>query len=278
MAERRVPYPPAALSPVSPEVARAVAAAFSGRAWLASALCLLPVLVAAALFEGAIGRIQSEGRRGVLMNGVLLLQLIAAAGTVAVQARRARERVENSEPPPWLLRAAWRDSFILCASLCAGFLVVWVALRGALDSLGGYTSSNLLRIVPLTLAGAMAVAVAALAGLVAWLSAIRAVEGCASAPAVSLLRGAWKASRGRLILHAAVAGLATGAVWLATEWIVRAVYSAAGPPGDPGSWTYILYERALRDWLIWTPTLATLGSGAVASYLLLRPLGQPPPG
>jgi hypothetical protein len=275
VADPRAPYPPSALSPVSPEVARAAAAAFSGRAWIASAVFLLPALALAAFLEAQIREVHSEGRRRVLLTGVFLIQLLAAASAVAVHVRRARDRVENSEPHLGPLFEGWKSTLGMTASLCAGFLVVWVALGGAVETLSDATSrfaGGLLRFVPLSLAALMAADLAALALLVTWLSAIRAVEGCPTVPAASILRGIWRKSRSRLILHAGVSGVTTWAVWFTTSSVVGAVYAGAGGPGPPGFPASILYDDALRTWLVWTPPLAVLGSAGVASYLLLRPL------
>lgn len=279
MADSRAPYPPSALSPVSPEVARAAAAAFSGRAWIASAVFLLPVLVLSAFLEAQVREVHSEGRRRVLLTGVFLVQVLAAAGMASVHVRRARDKVENSEPRLGLLFAWWKTTLGMTVSLCAGFLVVWVALGGAVETLSGATfrfAGGLLRIVPLSLAALMAADLAALAVLVTWLSAIRAVEGCPTGPAASTLRGIWRKSRSRLILHAVVSGVTTWAVWVTTSSVVGAVYAGAGGSGRPGAVSSILYDDALRTWLVWTPPLALLGSAAVASYLLLRPLSAPP--
>ncbi len=276
MADRRVPVPPSALSPVSPEVARAAAAAFSGRAWIASSLFLLPALILTAILEEAIRGIGAEGKRRVLSTGVFLVQLIAAAGAVAAHARRARDRIDNLEPDLRALARWWRETIGMTVGLCGAFLVAWVALGGAMESLSEVVSGGgavgLLRLVPLSLAALMALALAALALLVAWLSAIRAVEGCRSGPAGTILRGIWLKSGSRLVLHAAVAAAASWAAWIGMSAIAGAIYEGAGPASPAGTAASILYDHSLRTWLVWTPPLAVLGSAGVASYLLLRPL------
>lgn len=284
MADRRVPFPPSALSPVSPEVARAAAAPFASRAWTASAVFLLPALVLMAIASEMIRGVDAEGRRRVLSTGVFLVQLIAAAGAVAVQARRARERIENSEPALRVLASTWRQSLALSAGLCGAFLVAWVALGGAIESMrqvdsraaGGAGSLGLLRIVPLALAALMAADLAALALLATWMASIRAIEGCGTTTAAAILRGIWSKSRSRLFLHAAVAASATWGTWVAMSMVVNAVYAGAASLAAPGTTASVLLDDALRTWLIATPPLAVLGSAGVASYLLLRPLGSPP--
>jgi hypothetical protein len=277
--------PLSALSPVSPEIARAAAAPFSGGAWIASAAFLLPVLVLTALLDEAIRGVEAEGRRRVLSTGVFLIQLAAAAGTVAVHVRRARDRIENSGPGLGALARWWTGTIGMTSGLCAGFLVLWVALGGAIESLSevparpptGSGTLGLLRIVPLALATVMAAVLAALALGVAWLSAIRAVEGCRAGPAASILRGLWAKSRSRLLLHGAVAAAATAAAWVGMNAVVGAIYDAAGAAPARSTAASILYDDALRMWLVWTPPLAVLGSAGVASYLLLRPLNNTPP-
>jgi hypothetical protein len=278
VADRRAPFPPSALSPVSPEIARAAAAAVSGKSWAASAVFLLPALVATAILDEAIRGVSAEGRRRVLSTGVFLIQLIAAAGVLAVHVRRARDRVEGAEAGIRLLARGWRACLGMTSALCGGFLVAWVALGGAIESLSEVSgSTGPLRIVPLALAASMAAAAAVLAALTAWLAAIRAIEGCATGPAAAILRGLWGQSRGRIVLHAAVSGLATWAVWMAMSHVVGAIYAGAGPAPPAHSVAAVLYDQALRTWLTWTPPLSVLGSCSVASYLLLRPLnGQPP--
>ena len=278
MADRRAPFPPSALSPVSPEIARAGAAAFSGRSWIASAVFLLPALVATAVLDEAIRGVSAEGRRRVLSTGVFLIHLVAAGGVLAVHVRRARDRIEGAESGIRILSHWWRTCLGMTATLGAGFLVAWVALGGAIESLSETSgSTGPLRIVPLALAASMASAAAVLAALTAWLAATRAIEGCATGPAAAILRGLWGKSHGRIVLHLAVSGLATWAVWLAMSHLVGAIYAGAGPAPPAHSVSAVLYDQALRTWLIWTPPLSVLGSCGVASYLLLRPLnGQPP--
>ena len=162
--------------------------------------------------------------------------------------------------------------------------MAWVALGGAIESLtevnararGGAGPLGLLRIVPLALAALMAADLAALALLVSWLSAIRSIEGCATGTAAAILRGIWLKQRSRLFLHAAVAAFATWGSWVAISAVVNAVYAGVGPYAAPGTAASILLDDALRTWLIATPPLAVLGSAGVASYLLLRPLGNSP--
>lgn len=280
MADPRISVPPSALSPVSPEVARAAAAPFTGGAWIVSAVFLLPALIVTAFLEDAIRGIVPEGRRRVLSTGLFLVQLIAATGVVAVHARRARERIDRPEPPLRKLVQSWVGTLGMTSGLCAAFLVVWVALGGAIDSLvevasqtpqGGGTL-GLLRIVPLSLAALMAADLAALALAVAWLSAIRAIEGCGTGRAATILRGLWAKSRGRLLLHVAVGAFSSWVVWAAVSGAVGGIFALAGPVPLPGTAAAILYDNALRTWLAWTPPLAVLGSAGVASYLLLRPL------
>jgi hypothetical protein len=117
VADRRVPFPPSALSPVSPEVARAAASPFAGGAWIASAVFLLPALVLMAILGEAIRGIEAEGRRRVLSIGIFLAQLIAAAGVVAVQ---SRARATGSELRAQSPRRSPRVAAIagLAAGLC----------------------------------------------------------------------------------------------------------------------------------------------------------------
>jgi hypothetical protein len=271
--DRRVPYPPSALSPVSPEVARAAAAPFTGGAWIASAVFLLPALLAAALLGEALRGVEAEGRRRVLSSGVLLIQLIAAAGTISVHVRRARERVENNEPDFRTLVGWWKQSVGPAAGLCAGFLVVWVSLGGALEALRETEAPGLMRALPLAIAALMIVSVAALAVLAAWIPAIRAIEDCRTGPAAAILRGLWSKSRSRLLLHAAVGGIAAWLTWQAMTRLVSAAYAWARDGSPAGAAASIFYDETLLPWLIWTPTLAVAGSAGVASYLLLRHLG-----
>ena len=277
MADRRVPFPPSALSPVSPEVARAAASPFCGGAWLSSLVFLLPPLVLAGIATELIRGLEAEGKRRVLSTGVFLVELIAAAGVVALHARRARERIETSEPRIRALASEWRRVSAMAASLCAAFLVAWVALGGAIESLlRAGIGSGVFRIVPLVLAALMAADLAALAILVAWLSAIRAIEGCGTGTAAAILRGIWSKQRSRLFLHGAVAAFATWGAWVTMAAVVNAVYAGVGSYAVPGTTASVLLDDALRTWLIATPPLAVLGSSGVASYLLLRPLGSAP--
>lgn len=274
MSDRRVPYPPSALSPVSPEVARAAAAPFVGRAWLASAVFLLPALLVTAILGEIISGIMEEGRRRVLSAAVFLIQLVAGAGTISVQVRRARERVENGEPAWAALGRWWRSTVVTAAGLGVAFIVVWVSLKAALQWLGELPSLGLFRIVPLAISSLLIFSGAALALLITWIPAIRAIEDCSPGSAAAILHGIWSRSRGRLLLHAAVAGVASWLAWLAMNWLVGALYLWAGPGSASGSASAILYDNTLRPWLVWTPTLAVLGSAGVASYLLLRQLNQ----
>jgi hypothetical protein len=274
VSDRRVPYPPSALSPVSPEVARAAATPFVGRAWLASAVFLLPALLVTAILGAAIEEIIAEGRRRVLSSAVFLIQLVAAAGTISVHVRRARERVENGEPGLRTLGRWWRKTVISAGGLCSGFIVVWVSLGAALEWLWESPSPGLLRVVPLAISALLIFSGAALGIVITWIPAIRAIEDCSSGSAAAILQGIWSKSRGRLLLHAAVGGMATWLAWLAMTRLVGALYSWAGPGSKSGSASAILYDETLRPWLVWTPTLAVLGSAGVASYLLLRQLNQ----
>jgi len=278
--EVRVPLPPSALSPLAPEIVRAVSAPFTAKAWIASAVFLLPPLLLTGLLEEGIRGVEAEGRRRVLGLGLAWLQLAAAAGAVAVHVRRARDRVENADPSVGTLVRWWASTLGITAGLPAAFGITWVALRGVLEWLADAASRSpafaetfaLLRIVPLTLAALMAAGLGALALGVTWMTAIRAVEGCGSGPAASILRALWRKSRPRLLLHASAAGICAGAAYFAMQYVVAAVYGWAGLPSDPGVWSSLLYDHALRMALVWTPPLAVLGSAGVGSYLLLRSL------
>ncbi|HEY3227225.1 MAG TPA: hypothetical protein VGK61_09560 [Planctomycetota bacterium] len=282
--EVRVPLPPAALSPLAPEVTRAAAAPFTAKAWIVSAVFLLPPLLLTGLLEEGVRGVEAEGRRRVLGFGIAWLHLAAAAGAVAVHVRRARDRVENVDPSVGALVRWWGSTLGITAGLPAAFGITWVAFRGVLEWLADNASRSpgfaetfaLLRVVPLALAGLMAAGLAALAVGVTWMTAIRAVEGCATGPAASILRALWRKSRPRLLLHASVAGISAGAAYFAMEYVVAAVYGWAGLPPAPGEWSSLLYDHALRTALVWTPPLAILGSAGVGSHLLLRSLNGPP--
>jgi hypothetical protein len=268
-----VTQPPSALTPVSLEVSRAAAAAFSGRAWAASALFFLPAVLLAGFMDREINSIQEEGRRRVLQSGTLFIQVLAGAGLIAVQVRRARERVEGIDPELRTLGPWWLRSLPVALALAGAFIVVWVALGGLIESIGREANRNLLRIFPLILAFAAAAYTAGLAVVATWLPAIRAIEGCPTGPAASILRTLWAKARGRLALHVAVAGIATWLAWMAAGTAVSIVYSWAGSgPGYPATFSAVLYDDVLRRWLALTPPLAVLASSGVASYLLLRPL------
>ena len=283
---RRIPYPPSALSAVSPEVARAVSAPFSGGAWIASAFFLLPAVVLTAILGDSLRGFGPEGRRRVLTTGLFLIQLIAAAGAVAVHSRRSRDRIEKIETDIPTLGRWWLRTAGLTSGLSAAFLVAWVALGGAIDSLAEVASRSaqgggtlgLFRIVPLGLATLMAVDLAVLAFAVSWISAIRTIEGCTTGVAASILRGLWAKSRSRLLLHASAGALATWLTWLGMNAAVGAIFALAVPQPLPDTAAALLYDHALRTWLVWTPPLAVLASAGVSSYLLLRPLnGAMPP-
>jgi hypothetical protein len=263
---------PSALSPVSLEVSRAAAAAFSGRAWFASALFFLPALILAAFFEREIREIQEEGRRRVLLSGTLLVQVLAGAATISLQVRRARERIDGIEPELGILGRAWVRSLPFAVVLAGAFVVMWVALGGVIESIGRDANRNLLRIFPLFLALVAAACTAGIAVIGAWIPAIRSIEECSTGPAASILRSLWAKSRGRLVLHVAVAGIATWLAWMASGTAVAIVYSWAGPGPSPATVAGVLYEDALRRWLTLTPPMAVLGSSGVASYVLLRPM------
>lgn len=278
--EVRVPLPPTAISPLAPEIVRAIGAPFTANTWIASAVFLLPPLLLTGLLEEGVQGVEAEGRRTVLGFGIAWLQLAAAAGVVSVQVRRARDRVESIDPSVGALVRWWISTLGITAGLPAAFGITWVALRGVLEWLSDAALRSpsfaetfaLLRIVPLTLASFMAAGLGALAIGVTWMTAIRAVEGCDAGPAAAILRALWRKSRPRLFLHAFVGGISAGGAYFAMDHVVSAVYRWAGFASDPASWSALLYDHALRSAVVWTLPLAILGAAGVGSYLLLRSL------
>jgi len=279
-AGRGKPSPPPVFSLLGPEIARAAALPFTLKPWLVSAAFLFPALLLSGIIAGSVRGIEPEGKRRVLELIPALLNLAAAAGCVVVNARLATRRIERVEPPVRELAGWWASMPGVFLGLPIAFGVMWVALRGALESIAAAASQSpalgryleVLRVLPLSLAALLAASIAGLAISVTWLAAIRSVEECGAGRSGALFRDIWQRARTRLLFHAAVAAAAAGAAYVAMTWIADFIFGWGGGPSSPGSVAFLLYDHALRKTLIWTPPLAILGAFGVGSYLLLRNL------